>query len=237
MKRIFSILIVFILYSPIFAEVEVEFNLNLDSDNNKQYTKYSDWVPYRLHKQGPKFLEDFYELYGLKLHYDENDLKRDIYFLKTGLNKKFRHPRNALCPIKSDDEYYKYRLLVTMQIHIQIMRSTLRLGSIYDKRHLYFHNLDYAYDLKKSFTIALAYYKEALPYWKKSKEFAQKASKIRKEIGLGTLETERQDIVTGKLNFEKIIEDHIERVVKKLKTVEDYIQKNPNANKPMIDEG
>ena len=64
---------------------EVDLNYNYDYEMNGVKTKFSEWVPYKLHKWNPKFLEDYYELYGLKLHYGEDDLRKDIYFLKFGL--------------------------------------------------------------------------------------------------------------------------------------------------------
>ena len=95
----------------------------------------------------------------------------------------------------------------------------MRIGSLFDKRFVYFHNLDFAHDLKKSFNVARGFYKEALPYWKVAKENAMKASKIPKDINLGTLESERYEIEQGKLNFEFLIIYFI----KKLYTTFKYI--------------
>lgn len=235
-----AILIAFFSTGLFSYPIETDFRLNLD--HNYEYeqegalkTKFSDWVPYKLHKWNPKFLEDYYELYGLKLHYNENELRKDIYFLKIGLQSRFRHPKNALCPIKSERHYYKYRLLVFMHINLQIMRAYMRLGSLYDKRFVYFQNLDFAHELKNSFKIAGGFYKEAKPYWAKAKDFALKASKVYEEVDLGTLESERHEISIGKLNFEEIIDDHLARLERKQKTVEKYLQENPAADKPFLD--
>ena len=197
-------------------------------------TKFSEWVPYKLHKWSPKFLEDYYELYGLKLHYGENELRKDISFLKIGLESRFRHPNNALCKVKNEKEYHKYRLLLTMHINLQIMRAYMRIASLYDKRHVYFQNLDYAHDLKKSFKLAEGFYKEAIPYWKKAEEYAKKANEIKDEIDLGTMESERFEINNGKLNFGNIINDHLARLAKKQETVEEYLRQNPEADKPPL---
>jgi hypothetical protein len=219
--------------------VESDFMLNLNHDyeyeKNGLKTKFSDWVPYKLHKWNPKFLEDYYELYGLKLHYNENELRKNIYFLKIGLQSRFRHPRNALCPIKDEEYYYKYRLLLTMHLNLQIMRSYMRLASLYDKRHLYFQNLDFAHELKNSFKLAEGFYKEAIPYWEKARENAFKAERIKKEVDLGTLESTRYEITAGKLNFQEIIGDHLRRLDKKQKSVEAYLKENPAADKPILD--
>jgi hypothetical protein len=234
--------ILFLLF-PLFLHavpIQSDYRLNLDLDSESDdkgglKTKFSDWVPYKLNKFSPKFLEDYYELYGLNLHYGENDLRKDIYFLKIGLASRFRHPRNSLCEIKDEESYYKYRLLLTMHLNLQIMRAYMRIGSLYDKRFVYFHNLDFAHDLKKSFNLARGFYKEAIPYWKAAKDNAMKAHKLTKDLDLGTLESERYEIALGKLNFDFIIEDHLDRLDKKQKTVEEYLKKNPDADKPLLD--
>lgn len=223
----------FLFLSPLLAG-DVDLNFNYDYEKDGMRTKFSDWVPYKLHKFNPRFLEDYYELYGLKLHYNENELRKDIYFLKIGLEQRFRHPNNALCRIKDEKTYYKYRLLVTMHLNLQIMRSYMRIASQYDKRHVYFQNLDFAHDLKKSFNLAEGFYKEAIPYWKKAEGYAKKADEIKEEVDLGTIESERFEIATGKLNFEKIINDHLSRLEKKQKQVEEYLQQNPEADKPPL---
>jgi len=232
--RLFSVLLFGILSISGSLNSEVDLDYNYEYEKNGPHTKFSDWIPFKLHKWEPRFLEDFYELYGLKLHYGENELRRDIYFLKIGLNKRFRNPKNALCEIKNETAYHKYRLLIFMHINLQIMRSYMRIGSLYDKRHLYFYNLDYAYDLKKSFEIAGSFYDESKNYWKKAKDYAVKADQIPIDLDMGTMESERFDIVQGKLNFETIIDNHLSRLNKKQKIVEEYLDKNPEANNPRL---
>ncbi|WP_078127643.1 hypothetical protein [Leptospira alexanderi] len=215
---------------------EIDLDYNYEYEKNGPYTKFSDWVPYKLHKWEPKFLEDYYQLYGLKPHYGENELRRNIYFLKIGLKKRFRHPKNALCPVKDEEEYYKYRNLLFMHINLQIMRSYMRIASQFDKRHLYFHNLDFAYDLNRSFEVADGFYKEAIPYWKEAQRYADRSSEIDSDLDLGTIETERYEIITGKLDFGKIIEDHLFRLEKKRNTIQEYLAKHPDANKPLLEQ-
>lgn len=223
MRKIYFSSFLFILVSilssyPIHAEVDLDYNY--EYEKNGPYTKFSDWIPYKLHKWEPRNLEDYYQLVGLRQHFGENDLRRDIYFLKLSLQKKFRHPKNALCEIQSEEEYYKYRNLLFMHLNIRIMRSYMRLASLYDKRYLYFYNLDFAPDLKESFTIAEGFYKEAIPYWDKAREHADKANEIPFDLDLGTIETERFEIVTGKLDYGYIINNHLEKLKKKQLSVQ-----------------
>lgn len=211
-----------------------DLDYNYEYEKNGPHMKFSDWIPFRLHKWEPRHLEDFYELANFKLHYGEKDLLRNIYFLKSALHLRFRNPRQALCEIKSEDAYYKYRNLMFMHIYLGIMRNQMRLASLYDKRHLYFYNLDYAYDLKHSFTKSDKLFEEAIPYWEKAVEHAEIASTILIDLDLGTIESERYEIMNGKLDYGKIIETHRMKLDKKLNVVEDFLAKNPEANKPRL---
>lgn len=222
--------------APVSISSETDIDYNYDYEKKGPYTKFSDWVPYKLHKWEPKFLEDYYELYGLKLHYKENELRRDIFFLKAGLKKRFRHPRNALCRVQNEEEYHKYRLLVFMHMNLQIMRAYMRIASQFDKRHLYFYNLDFAHELKQSFEVADGFYKEAVPYWEAARKYADEASEIDYDLDLGTMETERYEIIIGKLDFGQIISDHRSRLTKKREVVGEYLAKYPEADKPNLDQ-
>lgn len=237
MKQGFLLSLVFTLslFSNSLSAWETDIDYNYEYQKNGPYTKFSDWVPYKLHKWEPKYLEDFYELYNLKQHYNDNEIRKNIYWLKISLGKRFRHPKHSLCETKTEQEYYKYRNLMFMHINIQIMRSYMRLGSKFDKRHVYFYNLDFAHELKESFNVAEAFYKEALPYWEKAKEYADKANEVPVDLDLGTIETERYEIVTGKLDFGHIIENHLDRLDGKKKIVSEYLTKYPEADAKALD--
>lgn len=237
MKQGFLLSLVFTLslFSNSLSAWETDIDYNYEYQKNGPYTKFSDWVPYKLHKWEPKYLEDFYELYNLKQHYNDNEIRKNIYWLKIALGKRFRHPKHSLCETKTEQEYYKYRNLMFMHINIQIMRSYMRLGSKFDKRHVYFYNLDFAHELKESFNVAEAFYKEALPYWEKAKEYADKANEVPVDLDLGTIETERYEIVTGKLDFGHIIENHLDRLDGKKKIVSEYLTKYPEADAKALD--
>ncbi|MES0491312.1 MAG: hypothetical protein ABUK01_15065 [Leptospirales bacterium] len=204
----------------LFAQLRLDYYY----DQSGMYTKFSDWIPKRLHQWQPTHVEDFFLMYSLKSLYGEESLRRNIYFLKIAIRSRFRHPSRALCKIETKEEYHKYRLMMHMHINLKIMRAYMRIGSLYDKRHLYFYNLDFSDDLKESFAIAEGFYKEAFPYWKKAKSLAQKASKYDFEMDLGPIESIRYEIVTGEINFDKIIRDHLRRLHKKQKTVENFLQ-------------
>jgi hypothetical protein len=162
-------------------------------------------------------------MYSLKMLYGEEEIRRNIHLLNTALGVRFRHPSQALCKIETPEQYHKYRLLMFMHINLMIMRSYLRIGSLYDKRHLYFYNLDFADELKESFGTAESFYHQSIPYWDKAKKYAQRAGEYKFELDLGTMETTRYEIQTGELDFQKIISNHIANVKAKQKTVADFL--------------
>ena len=217
---IFSFLFLGFIFS-LFGKLRLDYYY----DQSEMYTKFSDWIPKRLHQWHPRNVEDFFLLYSLKQHYREEELRRNIFFLKIALKKRFRHPSQALCKITTKQEYHKYRLLIFMHLNLKIMRSYLRIGSLYDKRHLYFYNLDFADELKESFTIAEGFYKESLTYWKQAKKYARVASKYKFELDLGTLETIRYDIQKKELDYFKITSNHLKKLKQKQNTVENFLKK------------
>lgn len=200
-----------------------ELRLNYYYDRTGRWVKFSDWIPFKQKKWEPMFFEDFYQLYGLPHHYNSPELKESIYFLTMALTHKFRHPRSSLCKIENEEQYHKYRNLMFMQTNLLIMRMYLRLGSMYDKRHLYFHDLDVADDLEVSFLVARTYYKEAEIYWKEAQKYAEVADKYPFELDLPTIESERYLIRSGKRDWGRIIERHYNRVNAKLDVTKSFL--------------
>ncbi len=196
-------------------------------EENK-YTPFSDYIPKsRLHfKTVPHYLEDYYLLYSMKQYYNEGSLRRIIERLKTALNSKFRHPSQALVKIESEAEYLKYRNLMFMHINMLIMRDQLKIAARYDTRKLYFYNLDFAEDIRKSLDTAAEYYREALPYWQEARKYALKASEIKITTDLGTIESERYSIINGNTDFGKTIETYLQRIEKKKIVLDNAIARN-----------
>ncbi|MBN2159938.1 MAG: hypothetical protein JW807_11130 [Spirochaetes bacterium] len=204
-----TFLVLILLTVNLYAE-DYQYQYFSDPKERDRYTRFSDYIPrIRLHYQTvPHYLEDYYLLYGMKQHYNENSLRKNIERLKTALNCKFRHPSQALVKVESEKEYLKYRNLMFMHINMLIMRNHLSIAARYDKRKILFYNWDYAREIGESLDIAEKFYNEAEPYWVKAKEYAQKASTIKITTDLGFIETERKNIMTGDVDFGKIINDY-----------------------------
>jgi hypothetical protein len=194
-----------------------------------EFVPFSDYIPrIRLHYYTvPHYLEDYYLLFGMKLHYNENSLRKNIEMLKTGLICKFRHPSLALVSVDTEDEYLKYRKLMFMHINIMIMRNYLKIGVRYDKKTIKFHDVSFAEDIHESLNIARKIYQEALPYWVEAKRYAEEASQIKLTTKLSNIESERYRIITGDLDFNKIINNHISRVDKKQEQLKNFVAATP----------
>ena len=145
----------------------------------------------------------------MKQYFNENALRKNIERLKIALQCKFRHPSQALVKLESDQEYFKYRNLMFMHINMLIMRNYLSIAARYDKQKIIFYHWDYAKEISESFVIAERYYNEAYPYWLKAVEYANKASSVKITTDLGFIETERKNIITGEIDFGKIINGYI----------------------------
>jgi|SRR6056297_976702 len=223
----FIITCILLLVSAIMLSAEDYQYQYFQKDGEKEkYVPFSDYIPrVRKHyKTVPHYLEDYYQLYGMKQYYNVNSLRMNISRMKAALDSKFRHPSQALTRVETSQEYYKYRNLMYMHINLLIMRNYMRLASRYDKQKIYFYNMDYAKEISESLDIAESLYREAIPYWNIAKKHANTASTVKITTDLGKMESERYSIIHGELNFENIIDDHLTRLNKKKNKLNEYMQ-------------
>ncbi len=226
-KKTLSLILIVILFSGINLSGE-DYQYQYFSEKD-EYVPFSDYVPkVRMHYYTvPHYLEDYYLLFGMKLYYNENSLRKNIEMLKTALNCKFRHPSQALVKVETEEEYLKYRKLMFMHINLMIMRNYLKIGSRYDKISVKFYDVTFAKDISDSLDIAEKMYKEAIPYWEEAKKHAEESSRIKITTKLSNIETERYRIITGDLDFKKIINSHITGVNKKQEKLKNFIAATP----------
>lgn len=225
-KKSISIIILILLIAVFAPKIGAEdYQYQYFTEDKDKYVPFSDYIPrIRMHQYThPHFLEDYYQLYGMKLYYNENSLRKNISMLKRGLNSKFRHPINALVKVETEEEYLKYRKLMFMHMNIMIMRNYMRIGVRYDMKKIYFHSVDHAEEIGKSLKIAEQFYKDALPYWFEAKKYAAEASRIKLTTKMSNIESERYSIIKGELNFEKVINKHIADIFLKQAQLENYL--------------
>jgi len=225
-KKIFLIMILIIISGSMIYGEDYQYQYFSEKD---EFVPFSDYIPkVRMHYDTvPHHLEDYYLLYGMKLYFNESSLRKNIEMLKTSLGSKFRHPSLALVKVDSEEEYLKYRKLMFMHINLMIMRNYLKIGARYDKRNIKFHDATFAKDINDNLDIAKKMYETSIPYWEEAKKLAVEASRIKITTKLGNIETERYRIITGDLDFQKIITGHITAVNKKQEKLKNFIAKTP----------
>lgn len=143
-----------------------------------------------INQKPPEYLEDYYQLYAERLYYNEEDMRLNVYFLEKGLRSPFRHPSRALTLLRNENEGKRYKNLIIMRMHLKIMQNYLALAHLYDKKEIYYFNLDFREDLKKSFAQAKYYYTLARDYWKKVLVWADKADRVGAVTAWDALENE-----------------------------------------------
>lgn len=216
MKKIHHIALILLLGSASLLHA-ADYQYQYFNEEKEKYTPFSDYIPRsRLHYQTtPYFVEDYYELYGMKQYYNENSLRMNIARLETALQCKFRHPSNALVPLQSEEEYLKYRRLMFMHINYLIMRNYLKIGARYDIHFPKFYHQDFAEEILDSLNTAEKLYKAARPYWAKVKKYANDASTIPLTTELSHMESNRYQIITGEIDYDRIIDSHLSRLERK----------------------
>ncbi len=228
MKYIIKVLLLVFLASVSLSGEDYQYQYFAEKNGEKdKYVPFSDYIPkVRQHyKTVPHYVEDYYLLYGMQQHYDENSLRMNILRLKTALNCKFRHPSEALIKITDEKEYYKYRNLMYMHINVLILRNYLKIAVRYDKRNIYFYDNDFAEHLKVSLQTAEELYLEAMPYWREAERYAKRASEVKITTDLGYMESERYSIIKGDVNYERIINGYVKNTKTKRAKLDELIRK------------
>lgn len=215
MMKNLILLILCLLILPVYAGV-----------NNPDKLKGSEqYGVFYINEIPPQYAEDFYQLYNKRLYYNEDNVRVNIYYLSRAIRAPFRHASKALCLLKTEDEAKKYRSLLIMHFYIKIMQNYLTLGTMYDKKNIYFFNRPFKKDLLKSLKYARFYYGKAKEYWKYVLRFADKANKINSRIDIDSLEDElfciinRQEFVDWDYDYTfnlhlSILEDNLKKLQK-----------------------
>ena len=110
------------------------------------------------------------------------------------------------------------------RLNLKLIEQHLRLGKTYNKQEIYFYDAawkdEYLNDLNK----ALSCYKTGLFYWNEAKLWCEKSNASSFNFLFITekqnWEDERQRIVDGNLDYQKILEREISRVEKNIKQLE-----------------
>lgn len=164
------------------------------------------------------FKEQFYKLFHVHYQQYPDDIMENIYWLEKAVAADFSNPKFALTKIENEKDWDKYRAIFMMHLNLKLIEQHLRLGAKYDKEVVYFYDAPFREALLFELERAESCYKAGLYYWTEAKLWAEKAS--QKEFyflyltGIQNWEDERQRVIEGKLDYEKIIQRNLSRVEK-----------------------
>ena len=167
-----------------------------------------------------KYKEDWYKLFHVHYQQYPDDCMENIYWLEKAVEADFCNPLYADAKITTEKEWEKYRYLFQMHINLKLIEQHLRLGRIYDKKCIYFYDAPWKEEYLSNMEKALSCYKAGLYYWKEAKIWYEKANAPTFRFlyieDLQFWEDEREQIFTGELNYEKIINREITRLEKNI---------------------
>lgn len=174
------------------------------------------------------YVEQWYSLFSRKLQERPTDYLNNIYYLERALHSPFGNPRFALTPIETMDQWKKYQYLFYVHLNLKIIEQYLLLGNKFDIPYTRFYFYPVKEALLENLEKAEDFYKIALEYWPEVLKWKEKAEAYR------FLELEKvnywQDEVyrinENELNYEQIINRHLERLAKHK---EELLQLNENS--------
>lgn len=181
------------------------------------------FIPHSSYARRLYYAEEFY-LYVLNLYYTNPNLERNIRFMQWALEAPFDNPVRSLAKIQTEEDFKRYKLIFKLHVNMLIIDSYLQLGRRFDKEHVYFFNLWYAKQLKKSFTIARYYYETSLNYWEEAVKYAEALKSMPGRIDIDQWEDELELILSGELNYRTIIEENLAKLETKRERVNAYLE-------------
>jgi len=171
------------------------------------------------------YAEEFY-LYVMNLYQVNPSLERNIRFMQWALKAPFDNPVRSLAKIETKNDFLRYQQLFKMHVNLLIIDSYLQLARRFDKEHVYFFNIQYAEDLKKSFGIARYFYKISFNYWDETLKYAKEAEKYTGRINIDAWEDELYLIRTGDLDYRAIIESYLKKLDSRMQIVQNYLDQS-----------
>ena len=167
-----------------------------------------------------KYKEDWYKLYHVHYQQYPDDCIENIYWLEKAAQADFCNPQFADFKIESEKEWEKYRYLFQMHINLKLIEQHLRLGRTYDKKCIYFYDAPWKDEYLRNMEKALSCYKAGLYYWQEAKVWCEKSSNASFNFLTITAkqnwEDERERIISGQLNYEKMLNREISRLEKNI---------------------
>ncbi|MFW5994756.1 MAG: hypothetical protein ACOCRN_01500 [Spirochaetia bacterium] len=160
------------------------------------------------------YKEQLYELYHRQFYDPPLNLNENIYWLERAVRADFANPQHALARIETEEDWERYRYLFNMHLNLKLTELYLAWANRFNKEEAYFYNYPWTDLNLESLERAEDLFHYALLYWDEAKVWSQRAFEMR------TVELERVQhwvdqsyrIETGELDYERIINRHLERL-------------------------
>ncbi|MFW6368454.1 MAG: hypothetical protein ACOCZ9_01840 [Spirochaetota bacterium] len=160
------------------------------------------------------YKEQLYELYHRQFYDPPLNLNENIYWLERAVRADFANPQHALARIETEEDWERYRYLFNMHLNLKLTELYLAWANRFNKEEAYFYNYPWTDLNLESLERAEDLFHYALLYWDEAKVWSQRAFEMR------TVELERVQhwvdqsyrIETGDLDYERIINRHLERL-------------------------
>lgn len=176
-----------------------------------------------------KYKEDWYKLYHIMYPQTTDDCIENIYWLERAVAADFCNPQFLDFKVTTEKEWEKYRYLFQMHINLKLIEQHLRLGRIYDKKCIYFYDAPWKEEYLRNMEKALSCYKAGLYYWQEAKLWCEKSNASSFNFLYITAkqnwEDERERIVTGQLDYEKMLNREIARLEKNINELNEMSEK------------
>ena len=162
------------------------------------------------------FAEDYYELYHRHLYQATDDLAENVIWLEKALSSDFRNPLYALARIETTSAWARYRELFRMHVNLEMVKLYRTIGAAYQKMRAYFYNYPWKRQNLESLDTAESYYRQGYYYWTQAEQHAMEAWTMRTEHleEIQAWETENYRVMTGDLNYKKILDADIRKIGK-----------------------
>lgn len=160
------------------------------------------------------YKEQFYRLYRQNFYQYPERIAENIYWLEQALQADFANPLFALARIEDEVYWERYRHLFMMHVNLKIVELYLAWGAKYNKFVAYFFNYPWQRQNLESLEIAESLFQTALYYWDEALDWSGRAWDLRR-LHLPQIqywEDENHRIETGTLNYEAIIDRHLQRL-------------------------
>ena len=161
-----------------------------------------------------RYREELYRLYHQHATQNPLRVRENIYYLEQVLAADYANPLFALARVEDADEWRYYRGLFDMHIYLKFTELYVQWAAQYIKYNVYFFNAPWRDDNIASLQQAIALLEYGRQYWQQAREAAQEVSRLPAVFltGVEYWHDQRYRIINNRLDYDEIINRHVERV-------------------------